>query len=97
MITAQVTSKGQMVIPFKLRRKYSITEGTRMVFDEQDGRITIQPLTEEYVKSVRGMLSSGATSSSDNRRKSSVVRSHDGLSATEELLKEHREELAEGK
>ncbi len=80
MITAQVTSKGQLVIPFKLRRKYSITKGTRMVFDEEGGRITIQPLTEEYVKSVRGILKTG-----------------NGLSATEELLKEHREELAEDK
>lgn len=79
MMIAQVTSKGQLVIPSRLRRKYSIGTGTRVALDEEGGKITIQPVTEAFVGSICGML-----------------KSKDG-SATEELLKEHREESAKGK
>lgn len=79
MMIAQVTTKGQLVIPSKLRRKYSIGEGTKVVFDDLDGKITIQPVTEDYVNSICGML-----------------KVKEG-SATYELLKEHKEELAKGK
>ena len=80
MMTARVTTKGQLVIPSKLRRKYSIGEGTKVVFDDHDGTITIQPVTEVLVNSLCGLL-----------------KSRDGASATEELRKEHEEELAKGK
>ena len=51
-----VTTKGQLVIPSKLRRKYSIREGTRVAFLEEENRIILQPLTPEFVSSLRGCL-----------------------------------------
>lgn len=51
-----VSSKGQLVIPAKLRRKYSIREGTQVAFVEEANRLVLQPLTPEFVRSLRGSL-----------------------------------------
>lgn len=51
-----VTSKGQLVIPSKLRRKHGIRRGTRMAFVEEEGKLVLQPLTPEFVRSLRGSL-----------------------------------------
>ena len=51
-----VTTKGQLVIPSKLRRKYSIKEGTQVAFLEQENRLVLQPVTSEFVRSLRGSL-----------------------------------------
>jgi AbrB family looped-hinge helix DNA binding protein len=56
METAQVTSKGQLVVPSRLRRKFGIKPGTRIRFIERDNEILFQPLTREYVRTVCGML-----------------------------------------
>jgi AbrB family looped-hinge helix DNA binding protein len=49
-----VTTKGQLVIPSKLRRKYGIRKGTRVAIIEEENRIILQPLTREYIRSLRG-------------------------------------------
>ena len=54
-----VTSKGQLVIPSKLRRKFGIRKGTRVAFVEDDQRLILQPITMEYIDSLRGMLKGG--------------------------------------
>ena len=51
-----VTTKGQLVIPSKLRRKYGIRKGTRVAMIEEESRIILQPLTREYIRSLRGSL-----------------------------------------
>ena len=51
-----VTTKGQLVIPSKLRRKYSIKKGTQVAFVEQENRLVLQPLTPEFIRSLRGFL-----------------------------------------
>lgn len=56
MDTAVVTTKGQVVIPAKLRRKLGIKQGTRVVFDEKNSTIVIRPITEAYIGSLQGML-----------------------------------------
>lgn len=56
MNTAIVTTKGQVVIPAKLRRKLGIKQGTRVVFDEKNNTIVIRPITEAYIGSLQGML-----------------------------------------
>jgi AbrB family looped-hinge helix DNA binding protein len=53
------TSKGQLVVPAELRRKHGIRAGTKVKFLEDSfGRIILQPITEEYIKRVRGCLAS---------------------------------------
>ena len=51
-----VTMKGQLVIPSRLRRKYGIRKGTRVVFVEEDHRLVLQPLTREFITSLCGWL-----------------------------------------
>jgi AbrB family looped-hinge helix DNA binding protein len=50
------TSKGQVVIPAKIRRKLGIREGTHIQIDvdEANKRIILTPVTREYVNSLRG-------------------------------------------
>jgi AbrB family looped-hinge helix DNA binding protein len=54
-----VTSKGQLVIPSKLRRKFGIRKGTRVAFVEQDHHIILQPITPEFICSLQGSLKGG--------------------------------------
>ncbi len=56
MDTSYVTSKGQLVVPSRLRRKYGIKPGTKICFIERDSEILFQPVTREYIRSVCGML-----------------------------------------
>jgi AbrB family looped-hinge helix DNA binding protein len=51
-----VTTKGQLVIPAKLRRKYAIHKGTQVAFVEEENRLVLQPLTPEFIRSLRGSL-----------------------------------------
>ena len=56
MHTAYVTSKGQLVVPSGIRRRYGIKPGTRINFLEENGRIILQPVTREYIRSFRGIF-----------------------------------------
>lgn len=51
-----VTSKGQLVIPARLRKKYSIRKGTKVAFIEDDNRLILQPITNEFIQRIRGSL-----------------------------------------
>ncbi len=50
------TSKGQVVIPSKLRRRLGIREGTYIQIDVDDvnKRLILTPVTREYIHSLRG-------------------------------------------
>jgi AbrB family looped-hinge helix DNA binding protein len=54
--TSVVTTKGQLVIPARLRRRFGIKKGTVVTFTEDDGRIIIQPVTREFIRGLRGSL-----------------------------------------
>lgn len=51
-----VTTKGQLVIPARLRRRFGIKKGTTVSFLEDDGRIVVQPVTREFIRGLRGSL-----------------------------------------
>ncbi|MGA7908441.1 MAG: AbrB/MazE/SpoVT family DNA-binding domain-containing protein [Candidatus Sulfotelmatobacter sp.] len=53
---ATVKAKGQIVIPVDLRRKFQIDEGTRVAFLEEQGRIFLQPVTDEFIDAMKGSL-----------------------------------------
>ena len=65
MLAAYVTSKGQLVVPAKLRRRYGIRRGTRVVFVDRGAEILFQPVTREFVRSVCGMLQSSGSVAAD--------------------------------
>ena len=43
-------------MPARLRRKYGIKAGTRVLFLERDLEIILQPVTRRYIRSVCGLL-----------------------------------------
>jgi AbrB family looped-hinge helix DNA binding protein len=65
MSESYVTSKGQLVIPAELRKKYGIETGTRVVFLEREHEIVMQPVTREFVRSMHGMLKSRRSATQD--------------------------------
>jgi AbrB family looped-hinge helix DNA binding protein len=59
-ITATMSSKGQLVIPASLRRKYKLKAGTAFDIGEHNGTITITPRPEdpyEAFLAMRGIMS----------------------------------------
>ena len=54
--TSVVTSKGQLVIPARLRRRFGIKKGTLVAFVEDDGHMIVQPVTPEFIRSLRSSL-----------------------------------------
>jgi AbrB family looped-hinge helix DNA binding protein len=54
--TSVVTTKGQLVIPARLRRRFGIKKGTMVTFTELGGRIIVQPVTREFIRGLRGSL-----------------------------------------
>ena len=54
-----VTSKGQLVIPSRLRRKFGIRKGTRVAFRVEDHHLVLQPLTPAFIRSLRGSWKGG--------------------------------------
>ena len=58
MESAYVTSKGQLVIPAKIRRKLGIKPGTKIYFVEREHEVLFQPVTKEHIRNLAGMLKS---------------------------------------
>lgn len=50
-----ISSKGQVVIPAELRKKYRLKEGVRVVFSEDDeGRLTLRPSSYKEIYALQG-------------------------------------------
>ncbi|MBF8294181.1 MAG: hypothetical protein HW389_726 [Bacteroidetes bacterium] len=56
MDTSVVTTKGQIVVPAKIRRKFGIKKGTKIAFIEQNGKLIIQALDKSYFEALAGVL-----------------------------------------
>lgn len=50
------TVKGQIVIPAQLRKKYGITEGTKIIVLDTGDEIVLRPITHERIAKLRGSL-----------------------------------------
>ena len=50
-----VTSKGQVVIPVKYRKKYNLKKGTRLSLIEREGELVLRPITDEFIRAMAGM------------------------------------------
>jgi AbrB family looped-hinge helix DNA binding protein len=54
--TAVISSKGQIVIPANLRKRYHLREGTTIVFQEERGRLVLEPNNFEAIYALQGSL-----------------------------------------
>ncbi|HAL56012.1 MAG TPA: AbrB family transcriptional regulator [Candidatus Omnitrophica bacterium] len=57
--TSIVTTKGQLVIPARIRRRLGIKRGTRVCLIEEGEKIVLRPLTPDYFRKAAGMLGTG--------------------------------------
>jgi AbrB family looped-hinge helix DNA binding protein len=49
-----VNAKGQIVIPADIRDRFDIRRGTRIAIIEEDGRLFLQPVTDAFIRRLRG-------------------------------------------
>jgi AbrB family looped-hinge helix DNA binding protein len=51
-----INSKGQIVIPVNLRKRYGLKEGTTIVFQEDRGRLVLEPSNYAEIYALQGRL-----------------------------------------
>ena len=51
-----ISSKGQIVIPANLRKRYGLKEGTAVTFQEDRGRLVLEPSNYPAVYALQGSL-----------------------------------------
>jgi AbrB family looped-hinge helix DNA binding protein len=51
-----VSSKGQIVIPAHLRKRYGLKEGTTIIFQEDRGRLVLEPGSHAAIYALQGSL-----------------------------------------
>jgi AbrB family looped-hinge helix DNA binding protein len=66
--TVSFTTKGQVVIPLRLRKQFDIEKGTKAVVQATPEGILLKPMTAALIKRGRGILkrSSGGKSLADD-------------------------------
>ena len=52
----KTTTKGQLVIPARLRKDLGIRPGQKMSVEREGGSIVLRPLPDDPVEALRGML-----------------------------------------
>jgi AbrB family looped-hinge helix DNA binding protein len=56
MTTTVVTTKGQIVIPSKIRRKHNIKRGTKLYIEERGDELVLKAVTPAYFEKIAGVL-----------------------------------------
>ncbi len=77
MEEATMTSKGQIVVPARLRRRYGLKPGVKVYFIERNDEILFQPLTKETIRSVHGMLVSETSVTKELLKERAKDREHE--------------------
>lgn len=60
MELARVTSKGQITIPREIRKKLGLKPGDKVLFVEEDGRITVSNSAQAAITSVQNVFEGAA-------------------------------------
>jgi AbrB family looped-hinge helix DNA binding protein len=62
-----VSTKGQFVIPAEMRNSLGIKPGMRIAVTQEEGRLVIEPVSEDLVDKTRGLFR-GASLSEELKR-----------------------------
>lgn len=87
METSVLTSKGQLLIPKRIRNKYGIKSGVKVIFEETDKGVIIRPMNEDYFNSFMGILKSDGNLKEEMKQ----------YTAEEKKLEERKQRLFKGK
>jgi AbrB family looped-hinge helix DNA binding protein len=52
----RILSKGELVIPVKIRKKLNIEPGTRIYISDDNGKILLEPITSGTIRKNIGIL-----------------------------------------
>jgi AbrB family looped-hinge helix DNA binding protein len=77
METSIITSKGQLLIPKRLRTKYGIKMGGRIILEETENGVLITPMNEQYFKSFAGILTGTGKLDEDIRKMKEEEKNHE--------------------
>lgn len=56
MMTTIMTTKGQIVIPSRIRRHMNIKKGSKFYIEEEGDKIVIKPMNTGYFNNLAGVL-----------------------------------------
>ncbi len=62
-----INSKGQLIIPERLQKKYGINSGVKVIFEESDKGLLIIPMNKKFFKSFVGILSNDGNLKKDRK------------------------------
>ncbi len=68
METSILTTKGQLLIPKRIRNKYGIKSGVKVIFEETEKGVVIRAMDEEYFNSFRGIIKSSGNLKEEMRK-----------------------------
>ena len=57
--SVRMSSKGQVIVPAKLRERLGLKSGTRATWKEEKGRLVLTPITERRIDEIMGCLKPG--------------------------------------
>ena len=57
MITTTVSSRGQVILPSKLRKKNKIKKGMKFTIEIEDNKIILVPIDRNYFERLSGSIS----------------------------------------
>ena len=57
-LSTVVTTKGQIVIPSKIRKRHNLKKGTRLYVEERGDELILKPVNKEYFARMAGILKS---------------------------------------
>ncbi|MFP4466773.1 MAG: AbrB/MazE/SpoVT family DNA-binding domain-containing protein [Candidatus Goldiibacteriota bacterium] len=59
MYKVTMTSKGQIIIPSRIRKRLNLKKGTKLNMEDDGVNIIIKPETGDYIKSLEGAFGRG--------------------------------------
>ena len=59
MAITTITTKGQIVIPSKIRRQRGLKKGTKMILEERGEELVLKPLDSDYLEQASQILQTG--------------------------------------
>lgn len=68
METSVLTTKGQLLIPKRLRVKYGIKSGVKVIFEETANGLVIKPMNAAYFESFAGMFKDSLPSTTEYKK-----------------------------
>ena len=85
-MTSTISSKGWVVIPADLRKKYNLTPGTEVVIVDYGGVLAIVPAMKDPIKEGYGMLKGGPSltqallreRAAERKREEAKIKKHNG-------------------